>query len=224
MFKNIIKLIFPTKCIFCREFTDMGKEIEICELCYRKLNFIPDRFGIIPCGQLQTIYFESFISVFEYSGIVKKSLQRFKFHNKPSYFRTYARMLSEKVKKVTSIDSFDIVISVPLFYNKERIRGYNQALLISKALSRETGIIEGSRLIKRIKDTGSQSLLSKKQRDFNIKDAFEIVDINAIRGKSILLVDDILTTGSTINECSKVLKKAGAIKVVAAVVATGRSM
>jgi ComF family protein len=117
---------------------------------------------------------------------------------------------------------FDIIISVPLHKQKQRSRGYNQSYLISRILSREIGVMEGSYLLSRVKNTKSQSTLSKKERISNIENAFKVLRPCEIDGRRVLLVDDVLTTGCTLDECSKVLKAAGAIEVVAAVIASGR--
>jgi ComF family protein len=84
------------------------------------------------------------------------------------------------------------------------------------------GILEGSYLLSRVKYTESQSTLSKKERLLNMENAFKVSSSKKIEGKRILLVDDVLTTGSTLDECSKVLKLAGALEVTAVVVASGR--
>lgn len=123
---------------------------------------------------------------------------------------------------MTSSRKFDIIISVPLYKEKERVRGYNQSQLISRILSRETGIAENSGLLLKVRDTGRQSLLNRKERSLNIKDAFQLTNKDRVKGKTVLLVDDILTTGYTVNECSRILKEAGAKWVTAAVVASGK--
>lgn len=167
-------------------------------------------------------YCDGVVSVFEYTGIVKESLIRFKFYNKPGYYMTYARLLADKLGKVTDIKNYQMVLSVPLHRHKEFSRGYNQARLISKALSRILKLRECSYLLRRERYTEAQSLLDKQKRNQNVKGAFVVVSPKKVRGKTILLVDDILTTGSTLEECSRVLKQAGAERVLALVVATGR--
>lgn len=167
-------------------------------------------------------YCDGAISVFQYTGMVKESLIRFKFYNKPSYYRTYARLIADKLSKVTDIKQYHVVMSVPLHSHKEFSRGYNQAHLISKALSKDLKLPECSHLMKRYRYTEAQSLLDKQKRDQNVKGAFSVASAKRIKGKSVLLVDDILTTGSTLEECSRMLKQAGALKVTAVVVATGR--
>jgi ComF family protein len=154
--------------------------------------------------------------------MVKESLIRFKFYNKPGYYRTFAKLIADKLDKLTNIEEYDMVISVPLHKHKEFIRGYNQAHLISKALSKLIKLPECSNVMKRERYTESQSLLDRQKRNQNVKGAFSVRLPQKAEGKTILLVDDILTTGSTLEECSRVLKQAGAVKVFAVVVATGR--
>ena len=130
--------------------------------------------------------------------------------------------MSKNIFMMTNYTKFDIIISVPLHKNREAKRGYNQARLVSGALSRITGIKEYSRLLVRNRNTGAQSLLDRKSRLVNLNDAFGITNERLIKDKNILLIDDIMTTGSTINECARTLKKAGARTVTAAVIATGQ--
>ena len=141
-----------------------------------------------------------------------------------SYYRVFARLLAEKIKETEILQNTDMILSVPLHRNKEQKRGYNQAYLIAKELGKLLETEEQSHVLKRIRNTESQSLLPKYKRKSNVKGAFLVVHPSKIKGKSILLVDDVMTTGSTLNECSRVLKEAGAEKVFVAVLATGRNV
>jgi competence protein ComFC len=221
LFDKIINLFYPPKCIFCQQLLNHDAVLHICGNCYGKLPFMEQ--DIIPTSQEgEDGCCDGAISVFHYTGMVKESLIRFKFYNKPSYYRTYARLIADRLSKITGTGQYDIVMSVPLHRHKEFSRGYNQAYLISKALSKELGLPEASRLLRRYRYTENQSLLDKHRRHQNVKGAFNVLSPKKVNGKSVLLVDDILTTGSTLEECSRMLKLAGAKKVTAAVVATGR--
>lgn len=221
MFESIVNLIYPPRCIFCQQLLDYNAIIHICGSCYGKLPFSGS--AIIRTSQEDEAgHCDGALSVFDYTGMVKESLIRFKFYNKPGYYMTYARLIADKLKKLTNISQYDMVMSVPLHKHKEFIRGYNQAYLISKALSRIIRLPECSKVLKRERYTEAQSLLDRQKRNQNVKGAFSVKSPKKVKGKSILLVDDILTTGSTLEECSRVLKQAGAVKVFAVVVATGR--
>ena len=127
----------------------------------------------------------------------------------------------EKLKQA-GLEKIDGVLSVPLHKRRKTERGYNQSFLISRMLSGKMKVPEMSRLLIRVRNTESQSLLSQKGRSENMKGAFRVSNPFKIRGKNILLVDDVVTTGNTLNECTKMLKDAGAGKIYAAVVASAR--
>lgn len=223
MFERVLGLIFPPKCIFCGSLMDAGADLHICGACYKKIPFVaanPLRLS----GRCEAGVCDGAVSVFRYTGMVKHSLIRYKFYNRPGYYRTFARLLAKFILKVTNPTKFDMIISVPLHKTREFKRGYNQALLVAKALSREIGVRECSALLVRTRHTAAQSLLDRKSRLKNVKGAFSVTDAEKIRGKGILLVDDILTTGATINECGSILKEAGAKSVMVAVVATGQEL
>lgn len=216
-------MIFPPKCIFCSELLYPGTGINICSSCYKKVRFIDEKGQVIRTAPFSR-YLDGIVCACEYSGVIKDSLIRYKFFEKSSYYRTFSGLLFEKLKKMTNYCKFDIIISVPLHKRKQRIRGYNQSLLISRELSRAMGVMDSSGILYRTRDTHAQSLLKREERYKNVKDAFKVNNPDKIKGKKILLVDDILTTGQTISECSRVLKEAGAQTVIAAVIASGRKL
>lgn len=219
MFERILNLIFPPKCIFCNKILNFGAKLYICEDCHTKIPYMKN-------GSIKHIkannYYDDIICICEYSGIIKEALIRYKFFNRPSFGRTFAQLVYDRINEMPDWGKVDIIISVPLHRKKEQKRGYNQSHLISKQLGGLLGIEVNRTLLIRTKNTDSQSLLNRGERLQNVKDAFQVTDINSVNGKSILILDDILTTGTTLNECCKVLKNAGAGKVTAAVVATGR--
>lgn len=221
LFEQIAGIVFPPKCIFCQQLLSHDAVVHICADCYLKLPFRENAF-MKTTQDGEDGYCDGAVSIFQYTGMVKESLIRFKFYNKPSYYRTYARLIADKLGKMADVRQYDLVLSVPLHRRKEFSRGYNQARLIAKALARELKLPERSGLLKRYRYTEAQSLLDKQKRNQNVKGAFAVISPGKIEGKSILLVDDILTTGSTLEECGRMLKQAGARKVMAVVVATGR--
>lgn len=219
--ERILNMIFPPRCVFCDSMMESGADLNICSDCYGKLSFSAENPVRMAGGNGSC---DAALCVCKYTGIMKDALIRYKFYKRPGYYRTFAKLLVDTIYKVTNVEKFDMIISVPLHKRKEFTRGYNQALLISKALGRETGINECSELLARTRHTEAQSLLDKKSRNENVKGAFEVTDAYKVKGKYILLVDDIMTTGNTLNECSKALKDAGAKAVLAAVLASGQAI
>lgn len=219
--ETIFNIVYPPKCIFCQALLDHKAVLHVCGTCYSELPLLGDIVHKTTPDEDQN-YCDGVISLFEYTGMVKESLIRFKFYNKPGYYRTYARLMADRIRKTTDVTKYNMVLSVPLHKHREFSRGYNQARLISKELSRILRLPECSYILKRERYTEAQSLLDKHKRNQNVKGAFVVVAPKKARGKNILLVDDILTTGSTLEECSRVLKQAGAGRIFSAVVATGR--
>ena len=105
--------------------------------------------------------------------------------------------------KLQAILDADMVVPVPLWKEKEKKRGFNQAALMAESFSKVTGIPYDESVIMRIRDTAPQSSLRKHQRDANIRSAFKVTDENKVKGRKILRVDDIYTTGSNVRECAK---------------------
>lgn len=219
MLHNILNLIFPPRCIFCRHILSVSSRVDICNDCFKKIPFTDKMHISAEHGSC----YDELICVCRYSGILKDALIKFKFYNKPGFYRALGVLLSKKIKEMTISSDFDIIIGVPLHNRKKRERGYNQSELISRVLSREIGIPVVSGLLKRIRDTQPQSLLPRHKRHLNVKGAFCLKEADKVADKAVLLVDDVLTTGSTLNECARVLKNAGAKKVTAAVIASGRN-
>lgn len=222
MLEKLIKLIFPPKCIFCEEVLYYYSIHDICNKCNQSVNYFElDRSW--PMRNIFTSeYCDGVVCVFEYEGIVRGALKRFKFHNKPSYYRTLANLLTERLFCLEDGFELDISMGVPLHKDRQDERGFNQAQLISKEVSKRLGIEDASKAIERVRKTKTQSLLKKSERIENVKGAFVLNDYYKISGKKILLIDDILTTGSTIDECARILKEAGAALVIVGVIATGR--
>jgi ComF family protein len=223
MWQTLVNLIFPPKCIFCGELMEIGTRVEICRECYVKIPFSslpPNENGF----DLQSSdWYDGAICVCSYTGLIKDVVGAYKFKDKPSHFRALGILLSEKVIKMTNAEPFDIITCVPLHRSREADRGYNQSALLAGVLARKTGISLQPRLLRRIRNTDAQSRLNRENRLANVRGAFQVSDPSRVSGKRILLVDDVMTTGSTINECSKILKDAGATRVVAAVIASGRT-
>ncbi|MDF2523851.1 MAG: phosphoribosyltransferase [Clostridiales bacterium] len=223
MLEILMNILFPPKCIVCKKLLSPMIELSICEDCYREITFLgSDRISAFDLD-VDTNYCDEVLCVCEYSEAVKEMITKFKFSNKPSYYRVLGKFLAKKIKEMTNYDKFDIIISVPLSKEKFNKRGYNQSQLIASKVSKEICIPEKSKLLSRVRDTGSQSLLAKRDRCLNVRNAFRVTDMNAVSGKSIILIDDVLTTGNTVNECSRVLKEAGAMEVMVAVIASGRT-
>ena len=218
MLKQLINLVFPIKCIFCGELLGFDNKVSICNECYGKIPFFDDR--VYELGPLYS--FDNCICLCEYSGIIKDAIKRYKFYNKPAYYRTFGKLLADKIMRVTTADKIDIIISIPLNKDRQNQRGYNQSYLISNYISKLLKISEKSYALGKVRNTGVQSLMNRNLRAANVEGAYKVLYPEKVKGRRVFLIDDILTTGSTLSECSRVLKESGAVEVTAVAIASGR--
>ena len=214
-------LIYPPRCSFCRSPVGVQRRAFLCPDCERELRWIgaPQCPGCglpYPAGGSSHLcedclrrppFYDQARAVVVYQGQVTGAIHRFKYR-KEYLLTEVLGWLGNRLK--WEKPDFDYLIPVPLHPKRLRERGFNQALLLSKALEDiPPGKIK-PRLLKRIRHTPPQVRLNPDERRQNVRGAFELKDPDGVRGKNILLVDDVFTTGATVNECARVLKKAGA--------------
>jgi competence protein ComFC len=192
--KLLIKLE-PPLCIKCSKPIDYASSIKLCQECYHEVR-----------------HFETAKAPFAYKGLIKEVIYLYKYYNKPYFYKMLGNLLVTYMNR-TNYTDFDCIVSVPLHSSKIRKRGYNQSELLAKYISEKLSIPYVDAL-KRIKRTAKQSEQSRLERMRNLKNAFGTKkSADKVINKTVLLVDDIFTTGSTVDECSKVLLNSGAAKV-----------
>lgn len=219
----LISIIFPTHCPFCDTVID-SKSL-CCDSCAKKLPLTSPYSVCRRCGKGECIckrkpFLERLYVPFFYRGIVRDSIRNLKFHDKRAYSRTLARILSEFILKDDRYEGFDLIIPVPMTKKDVSLRGYNQSKLIAKFLSKSLNVKLDCTSLLKIKQTEKQHDLKAKERSLNLKGSFEVVNPSNIKGKSLLICDDVITTGATLKEVSAVLTKAGARSISAVVIAT----
>lgn len=223
IFKAILDLIFPPHCIFCDSIIDFRKKYHICDkckdtmplpegnrcqICYRRTWGEYENDTCMMCKTRQP-YFSKLTSVYSYEGLVRGCILRLKFHKRTDLAPTIGKLMADKLNNHTDAD---VIVPVPISKQRLRERGYNQCELFSKELSRRLEIPMYRHALTKIKDTEAQSSMKFSQREENIKGVYN-VESNDIKGKRILLADDVTTSRSTLNECAKMLTKAGAASV-----------
>ncbi|MFA5525120.1 MAG: ComF family protein [Tissierellales bacterium] len=237
LYKSILNLLFPEEgiCFYCDQYCEEIKEDHLCSDCRDKLSFINEEkcpFCGKPIYQVdsskrcrycanKTFYFTKVISPLEFSGFLRKAIYKYKYESKPYMYKSFGEFMIKALKK-ENLETMDFVVPVPLHRTRKGERGYNQAELLAKYISLKMEIPLDVKNLKRIKATKTQNKLGRHEREQNIKDAFKIRDGRVYKDKRILLVDDIFTTGSTVNECSRILIEHGAAEVYVITIATGR--
>lgn len=148
-----------------------------------------------------------------YEGPLREAIHRWKYEEKYYLTHFFGERLAEGFYRYWKSDAVDLLIPVPLHPKRLRERGFNQALLLVKELSQQTKIPYARRVLRKSKLTPPQVRLSGEERERGVKNSFYVSKGEEVRGKSILLIDDVYTTGATVNECARVLLKTGAERV-----------
>lgn len=151
--------------------------------------------------------------MFKYDGLIRNLILKYKFNEKPYLYRSFIKFFEIYQKKYAQFDFYDIIVPVPISKKRLKTRGYNQSYLIAKEISKILNIKLENDILAKQKDNIAQSTLNKSEREENVKCVYKLVNENKVKNKKILLIDDIYTTGSTVNECSKILTNAGAEKI-----------
>ena len=177
--------------------------------------FVSGGVGTHLCGTCLTRkkYFTRARALGFYEGSLQEAIHRWKYEGKTYLNPFFGKWMTGGLSRHWDADLFDLLIPVPLHKQRLRERGFNQALLLVKELSHRTGIPYLKRVLQKRRPTIPQANLSGKEREKEVKGAFLVVGREKVEGKSILLVDDVYTTGATVRECSKVLMAAGAERV-----------
>ena len=225
---NLIKLLpdilFPLRCPICDEILPFGGN-RICDSCKASLPYVGEDYCLkcgrplklrseeyCPACRRCTHSFDSGRSLFVYNDALRHSLALFKYKNRREYAGFYAGELYKVFNRHIRMRNPDALIPVPVSKARLKRRGYNQAGLLAAELGKLTGIPVRNDYISRIRDTPALKKLGRRQRQKNLKKAFKITG-NDVKLKTIMVIDDIFTTGSTMDEISSVFKEAGVEKV-----------
>ncbi len=213
--KLLISAILPQRCLWCGRIIPGDKTVcsdcslnlprikgEICEKCGREKK-------ICNCRGREN-YFERIIAPFYYSGMVKKGIHRFKFRNCKSSAKPFGDEICEAIKERYGELQFDMILCVPMTKKAVKKRTYNQSELLAREISNSLDIPYYNDILYKLYETKKQHLLNYYLRKGNLTGVFDIRKPDEIKDKTVLLVDDISTTGETLNECSKMLWLYGA--------------
>ena len=204
MLQRLLALLFPPKCILCRRLLTKD-QTDLCRDCREKTELFSK-------GKFKIPFVAGWTSVWYYKDNVRSSLMRFKFYGHRSYAAAYGRLLAMKLQE-KGWDQPDLLTWVPISARRLRKRGYDQSQLLAQAVASELGTVAVPTL-KKIRHTNPQSTKKDSaQRRANVLGAYRAIDPDRIRDKTIVLIDDIITTGSTASECAKTLCIAGAAQI-----------
>lgn len=211
LLENIKELLFPKVCGICGKIAPTP----ICLYCRRKIELLIES-NIV---NVHNKYFEKQAYMFNYNGIIREKLINYKFNEQAYLNETFADIIIKNEKICRFIKNYDIIIPVPIHRKRYKERGYNQTELIAVRVAKNLGILVAKDVLLKEINNKPQSELTKNEREQNAKNVYRIQNEQKIRNKAILIMDDIYTTGNTVNECSKMLKQAGASEIAVLTIA-----
>lgn len=217
MLKNIISAFFPNTCASCK--TIINEDEFLCDYCYSMLEAPQGENICIKCGSEKSFceckkrkfYFDFVASPYYNITVAKSAMYSLKFGRNIPVSRFFAERMSILIKQRFFDDKFDFITFVPMTPSSKRARGFNQSELLAKLIAEILELEFRSDLLYSCRKKRPQHKTPLQKRFLNVKDSYK--SNASIKGKTILLIDDIKTTGATLNECAKALKKAGANKV-----------
>jgi competence protein ComFC len=230
----IASLLYPPACTICATSVEPGEYLcaqcndkatpivpPFCEICSEPFaGAITGSFTCANCAHRE-IFFDTAVAVYRSRGIVRRVILDFKYGHQIHLRHVIARWLGQALDDVRLRGRrFDVIVPVPLHPARERERGFNQAALLAELLSEKMSI-QSKAVLKRIRYTTTQTAFDRVERMENLRNAFRLRKNMNVRHLRVLLIDDVLTTGSTLSECARVLKDAGAMSVYAATAARG---
>lgn len=221
-------LFLPPACLGCSAPLSSSQSILLCPSCLSALQPITGPVctccgrpygkaapGDHHCGACLTgkRYFSTARALFLYEEPVKKIIHNFKYHGQRAGLASFRRFL-QRMDRISGLAATaELILPVPLHKERLRERGFNQSLLLARAFYPKDNRIDPF-LLRRPTATLPQTSFNGKARRKNLKNAFAVSDPGRVRGKRVLLVDDVFTTGTTVNECARTLKRAGAAEVM----------
>jgi ComF family protein len=231
-----LNLLYPPVCQLCHGHRAEAREGFVCAKCRSHVRFIRapfcDRCGLPFDGDLTTafvctncndlkLHFTSARSAVVAKGVVLEAIHRFKYSRALWFENFLAGLLVRAAVPVLARGTWHHIVPVPLHPVKRREREFNQAALLAAPLARAAKIPLNEKLLQRVNPTATQTLLTRDERAANMKSAFAVRQGTRLRGKRIVLVDDVFTTGATTNACARALRAAGAAEVCVWTVARG---
>jgi len=235
---SLLDFVFPPHCLLCNRFIS-SEESEsngfrpaglVCQDCWNSLNVLPHPFcptcraflnqSMRRCPSCsESFYLSLNRSLGLFDPYYQTLLHHFKYKRKISLGKELGKRLGELLIQDKFLKDYDYLLPVPLHRSKERERGYNQSKILAEEISELTFLPLLDKVLMRKKNTRDQTNLNAEERERNVRGAFVVRDKIVLIGKRIILVDDVMTTGATLKECSRVLKEAGVKEVAGATVA-----
>jgi ComF family protein len=223
--RGLADVLFPPACVDCEEILDEDLPFSLCRACFSEIRFIgsplcpccglpyaAESASDHPCGEClsRKQYFTALRSLGIYDSALLKAIQRFKYQGSLHVGEALGSLMASHSYPAFDMTEYDVIMPVPLHVGRLRERGFNQSLLLARVIARKFPVEIDFMTLRRAVGTAPQTGLRKEDRAANVRGAFELGDRARVKGKKVLIIDDVYTTGSTVRECARILLKGGA--------------
>lgn len=220
---GLIAIMYPHMCVSCDQPLVKGEDFACTTCMYqiRRTNYHMEKENPVAqlfYGRIEPEFACSYFG-FDKGGIFQKMMHNFKYKDQKEIGEMLGQHMGLGLKNSPHLPHVDAIIPVPLHKKKKKLRGYNQSEHIAIGLAHQLKSKVDTTTLKRISYTGSQTKLSKEKRWANVSESFKVTNMEALKGKHVLIVDDVLTTGATIEACYQELKEIEDIKISIATLA-----
>lgn len=215
-FKKILAILFPVRCPFCNEVIEHNEVV--CETCREKIN-VKNIKSILTTRNGQNFVC---LAPFTYTEPIRSAIHEYKFKGAKGFASPFGKYVADVLRENFDISTIDVITSIPLHKKRKKERGFNQSEIFAREISLLTGI-KYVELLRKVKNNKIQHKLSLDERIENVKNVYELREDVDVKGKTVVICDDILTTGNTMSECANVIFLAGAKQILGATIASVES-
>jgi ComF family protein len=231
-----IDLVYPRQCQVCGGVKHCDRFAFLCTPCFEQALWIQppycEKCGLPSSGRIDhaftcphchdlSLHFDRASALVRFRGVVRHAIHALKYNHQDFWVKALHGWMAAGLEERGSREEVDLLLPVPLHPVRERERGFNQAFLLARELSRQWKVPVRRRALARTRLTETQTHFDREERMANLRGAFEVRSPDLVRGRRVMLVDDVLTTGSTASECARALRKAGATSILVFTLARG---
>ncbi len=210
MFETAIVFLYPAKCRVCDDFLGVASMPYICTDCWQDVQYLeppwcdicgtPDVNGLCDACATSPPRYGQLRTVAVYQTTLQQAIHLFKFEKKKVFARHLIHLINAHIPVDCDVATYDFILPIPIHKKRLRERGFNQATLLADGIAKAVGVPVLTNTLVRKRHTVAQSSLDKEARQENIVGAFDVLEPDTIRGKRLLVIDDVFTTGATIRE------------------------
>lgn len=231
IWQSFLNLFFPLFCVVCGKTLEPDNRVFLCGQCLSQIKLLhepvcskcgkPGFIDICAECRKESRYYSIARAAGIYNGVLKECIHKLKYGKQIYLAKTFGGFLINIIEEFPLLAQCDLVVPVPLHRVRERERGFNQAHLLAEEIGNVMNACVSTKNLRRMRSVKPQVELPRSLRISNVRGIFDVRDAAEFRGKQVLLIDDVFTTGSTVNECSRVLIEAGAKRVSVLTAARG---